>query len=134
MVEAPAEAVFALILDYERTPVWQRSVRSARVVARDEQGRGLEVAYEVDVRVATVHYTLRHSYDPPREISSAYVTGDFRDCRGRWTFDAQGPEATKACFELYIDPGRAIPRPVVKMLNARVMKGTVEDLRRHFQA
>ncbi len=132
IVDAPPDQVYELLLDYEQLPGWMRSVRSARPLERDGQGRAREVAYEVDVRVGLVHYTLRHTYDPPRRISSVYVDGDFRDCSGQWTFAPTSNGATAVCFELRIDPGRAIPRPIVKMMNRQVMKGSVEDLRRHF--
>jgi ribosome-associated toxin RatA of RatAB toxin-antitoxin module len=132
IVQAPATDVYALMLDYERLPDWMRSVSAAHAVARDEDGRATEVAYEVDVRVATVHYTLRHTYEPPKRISSVYVEGDFRDCTGQWTFREMADHTTEVCFELRIDPGQAIPRAIVRMMNRRVMKGSVEDLRRHF--
>lgn len=134
LVDAAPEEVYALMLDYDRLPDWMRSVRSARAVEQDEQGRAVEVAYEVDVRVGLVHYTLRHTYEEPWRISSVYVEGDFRDCTGQWTFQAADQGRTEACFELRIDPGRAIPKPIVKMMNRQVMKGSVEDLRRHFAA
>ncbi len=132
LVDASADAIFELMLDYARLPEWQRSVRQAKVLSRDELGRGREVAYEIDVRIAVVRYTLRHHYEPPVRISSVYVEGDFRDCDGQWSFDERGEASTEACFRLRIDPGRVIPAPVVKMLNRRVMEASVEDLRRHY--
>ena len=132
VIDAPASEIFSLMLDYEQAPEWMGSVRSVQVLSRDEDGRGLEVAYEIDVRVGVVRYTLRHHYEPPQRISSVYVEGDFRDCEGQWTFRDVEPGRAEACFELRIDPGRSIPGPVVKMLGRRVMKGSVEDLRRHF--
>lgn len=132
LVDAPPDEIYALMVDYDRLPDWMRSVRSARGLEKDEQGRAVEVAYEVDVRVGLVHYTLRHTYDEPRRISSVYVEGDFRDCSGQWTFKPAGEGRTEVRFELRIDPGRAIPKPIVKMMNRQVMKGSVEDLRRHF--
>jgi ribosome-associated toxin RatA of RatAB toxin-antitoxin module len=120
------------MLDFERLPEWQRAVKSASVLSRDSDGRAREVAYEIDVRVAVVRYTLRHIYEPPRRIGSAYVEGDFRDCEGEWTFDDLGNGSTQAGFRLRIDPGRIIPRPVVRMLNSRVMKGSMDDLQRHY--
>ncbi len=120
------------MLDYDRMPGWMRSVRSIGALEQDDQGRATVVAYEVDVRVGLVHYTLRHTYDPPRRISSVYVDGDFRDCHGQWTFEPAADGGTEVCFELRIDPGRAIPKPIVKMMNRQVMKGSIEDLRRQF--
>lgn len=132
IVLASAQEIFALMLEFERLPDWQRAVKSASVLSRDREGRALEVAYEIDVRVAVVHYTLRHTYEVPSRIGSTYVGGDFRDCEGEWTFDDLGDGTTRARFRLRIDPGRIIPRPIVKMLNSRVMKGSVDDLQRYY--
>ncbi len=131
-VPAPIEQVWEALLDYDRIPQWQRAVNEARVVERDARGRGTVVAYEVDVRLGVVRYTLRHRYEEPTAIRSTYVEGDFRDCHGEWTFTDRGDGTTEACFRLAIDPGRAIPGPVRRMLSQRVMQGSVRDLRRHF--
>ncbi len=120
------------MLDFEQLPKWQRAVKSASVLSRDDDGRADQVAYEIDARVTVVRYTLRHIYEAPKRIGSAYVGGDFRDCEGEWTFDDLGDGSTRAAFRLRIDPGRIIPRPVVRMLNSRVMKGSVDDLQRYY--
>lgn len=134
MIAASPEDIFAHMLEFERLPEWQRAVKSATVLSRDGKGRAHEVAYEIDVRVAVVRYTLRHIYEEPNRIGSAYIEGDFRDCEGEWTFDDRGDGTTQAGFRLRIDPGRIIPRPVVKMLNSRVMKGSMDDLERYYAA
>jgi len=131
-IPAPIEDVWAALLDYDRIPEWQGAVKEARVVERDEAGRGAVVAYTVDVRVATVHYTLRQRYEEPTAIRATYVEGDFRDCHGEWTFADRGDGTTDACFALEIDPGRAIPGPVRRMMSQRVMKGSLADLKRKF--
>ncbi len=134
MIAASPQTIFDHMLDFERLPEWQRAVKSATVLSRDKQGRAHEVAYEIDARVAVVRYTLRQIYEEPNRIGSAYVEGDFRDCEGEWTFDALGDGTTQAGFRLRIDPGRIIPRPVIKMLNHRVMKGSMDDLQRYYGA
>lgn len=132
IIAAPAAEIFDLMLDYEGLPSWLRAVRSATVLSRDEHGRAREVAYEIDVRLGVVRYTLRQHYEVPTLIASAYVEGDFRDCQGEWTFRDRGDGTTEATFSLRIDPGRIIPKPVARMLNRRVMRGSVEDLRRYY--
>ncbi len=135
-VPAPPPEVFAALTDYERLPSWQRAVRRATVLERDAGGRGREVAYEIDVRLGTVRYVLRHGYEDDRQdvrrITSEYVRGDFRDCEGAWTLVPEPLDATRAEFALRIDPGRRIPGPAVRLLNEVVLRGAVEDLRRRF--
>ena len=111
MISASAPEIFTLMLDFERLPQWQRAVKSAAVLSRDRAGRAHEVAYEIDVRLTVVRYTLRHIYDVPSRIGSTYVGGDFRDCEGEWTFDDLGDGTTRAGFRLRIDPGGSSPGP-----------------------
>src|SRR5215211_5493009 len=85
-IDAPPERCFEVLTDYEHLPEWQGAVRAARVLERDEQGRGSVVEYEVDARVKTVRYRLRQVYDEPQRLASEYLGGDFRDFSGEWRF------------------------------------------------
>ena len=67
-IDAPPQACFDALTDYERLPEWQRAVRAARVLERDDQGRGTVVEYEVDAQVKRVHYRLRQVYDEPHRL------------------------------------------------------------------
>src|SRR5215211_8544419 len=95
-IDAPPERCFELLTDYERLPEWQGAVRSARVLERDEQGRGSVVEYEVDARVKTVRYRLKQVYDEPQRLASEYLGGDFRDFSGEWRFRAVDGDRTHA--------------------------------------
>ena len=93
-IDAPPQACFDALTDYERLPEWQGAVRAARVLERDDRGRGTVVEYEVDAKVKRVHYRLRQVYDEPHRLGSEYLGGDFRDFAGEWRFTrstATGP-------------------------------------------
>lgn len=130
---APEEA-FAVMTRYEELPTWQGPLKRCAVLNRHDDGLGRDVEYEVDVKLRTVTYTLRHSYDPPRVIRSEYLDGDFRSLEGGWTFEPHGEGATHARFELRIDPGLPVPGPVAKMLKERVLKSAVNDLSKRLES
>jgi uncharacterized protein YndB with AHSA1/START domain len=132
-VAAPPRAVFDALVDYDRIPDWQGPLRACEVLDRDADGLGRVVAYEVDAVVRTVRYRLRHEYDPPHRISSTYAGGDFRDCEGEYRLEPDG-DGTCVTFRLRIDPGRFVPGRIVRMVNERVLRQSVEDLRRHVEA
>ena len=85
-IDATPQACFDALTDYERLPEWQGAVRAARVLERDDQGRGAVVEYEVDARIKRVRYRLRQVYDEPHRLGSEYLGGDFRDFAGEWRF------------------------------------------------
>jgi ribosome-associated toxin RatA of RatAB toxin-antitoxin module len=132
-IDAPPQACFDALTDYERLPEWQGAVRSARVLERDEQGRGAIVEYEVDARLKRVHYRLRQVYDEPHRLGSEYLGGDFRDFAGEWRLTALDGNRTRAELDLRIDPGRFVPGPVRRAIAHAVMGRALDDLKRHLE-
>ena len=132
LIDAPPQACFDVLTDFEALPTWQGAVRSVRVLERDADGRGSVVEFEVDARVKRVRYRLRQVYDAPVRIGSAYLGGDFRDFAGEWRFIALDDGRTRAELDLRIDPGRFVPGPVRAAIADAVMRRSLADLKRHF--
>ncbi len=131
-VAATPEACFAAMTDFEALPGWQRALSRCEVISRGDDGLGREVLYEVDAKVKTVSYRLEHTYERPYAIHSTYLGGDFRDFRGGWRFDPSA-EGTTVVVSIGIDPGMRIPRPLVRVVNDRVLGQAVRDLKRHLE-
>jgi ribosome-associated toxin RatA of RatAB toxin-antitoxin module len=131
-IDAPPEACFAALTDFERLPEWQRAVRAVHVLERDERGRGVVVEFEVDAKVRTVRYRLRQVYDEPHRLGSEYLGGDFRDMGGEWRFRPLPGGRTLAELDLMIDPGRFVPGPVRGLIAEAVMRRSLADLKAHF--
>jgi ribosome-associated toxin RatA of RatAB toxin-antitoxin module len=131
-IDASPQACFDALTDYERLPEWQGAVKEARILERDEQGRGSVVAYEVDARFKTVRYRLRQVYDEPSRLASEYLGGDFRDFAGEWRFEPRDG-GTHAELDLRIDPGRLVPGPLRSVITDAVMRRALRDLKRHLE-
>ena len=132
-IDAPPEACYAALIDFERVPDWQGSVRSARVLERDEQGRGSVVEFEVDAKVRTVRYRIRQIHEPPHRLASEYLGGDFRAFAGEWRFEALPGGRTRAHLDLAIDPGRFVPGPIRALISDAVMVRALADLKVHVE-
>ena len=132
-VAAPAQACFDALLDYESMPEWQSTVRRCTVLSRDDAGRGLDVEWEIDAKLRTVHYTLRYEYDEPHRIDCAYVDGDVKSIDGEYVLAEDGDGRTLVTFRLEIDPGMWVPGKVKRMLNEQVMRRSIEDLKRRVE-
>lgn len=132
LAASPAEA-FAVMTDYDALPEWQGPLKRCHVLTRYDDGLAREVEYEIDAKLRRVTYTLRHSYERPNAIESEYVEGDLNCLEGRWRFAAADGGRTSARFDLRIDPGLPIPARIQRMLNDRVLKSSVEDLRRRLE-
>jgi ribosome-associated toxin RatA of RatAB toxin-antitoxin module len=130
-IDATPQACFDALTAYERLPEWQGAVREARVLERDDQGRGTVVEYEVDALVKTVRYRLRQIYDEPGRLGSEYLGGDFRDFAGEWRFEPLPGGRTRAELDLRIDPGRLVLKPLRAAIGDAVIRRALRDLERH---
>jgi uncharacterized membrane protein len=130
---SPQECFDALV-DYDTFPDWQRAVKSVEVLTTDRDGRGKDVAFEIDAKVKTIRYTLRYSYEPPHRIAWDYVEGDVKDVDGEMVFEDLGDGTTLATYSLALDPGVWMPGRLQKVLNDQVMKGSVEDLKQRVES
>ena len=132
IVAAPAQACFDALTGYEHLPEWQSNVRGCTVLTRDDEGRGRDVEYEIDAKVRTVHYRLRHDYDEPWRIGSTYLEGDFKHFEGHYDF-AEAGEGCRVTLRVAIDPGLRLPRPLVRVVNEAVLGRALTELREHVE-
>jgi ribosome-associated toxin RatA of RatAB toxin-antitoxin module len=132
-IDAPVQACFDALTDVERLPDWQRAVRAARVLGHDQDGRAAVAEYEVDARFRTVRYRLRQTYDPPHQVRSEYLGGDFRDFAGEWRFAPLPGNRTRVDLDLSIDPGRFVPRPIRAAISDAVMRRALHDLKAYVE-
>ncbi len=133
-VAASPSVCFDVIVDYEEVVEWQRSARWCEVVRRDESGRGAEVDWTVAAPIGAISYRLAYEYDEPRRVTGTLVQGSIPGLVGEWRFEpaagAEGaPPTTHVTFDVRIDPGRFAPRPLVRMVEEQVVKGTLDDFK-----
>jgi uncharacterized membrane protein len=120
---------FDALTDYETFPDWQQAIKSIEVVSRDKQGRGAEVAFQIDAVVRRIDYRLRYRYEEPHRITWDYLGGDIKSVDGEYVFEEQGDGTTLATYQLALDPGMWVPGPIAKALREQVMKRSMEELK-----
>ena len=133
-IAASPDACFAALVDYESMPEWQRSVRRCAVVERDEGGRGRVVDWEIDARLRSISYRLRYAYEEPHSIECRLVEGDIEDVRASYEIAADGRERTVVSLALRVRPGVPVPGALERILTRVLLRGTLDDLRRRFEA
>ena len=62
-VGAPVERCVGIATDFERYPTWAKDVKAARVLDRDDTGRGRRVEYRVAALGMSVRNVLDYAYD-----------------------------------------------------------------------
>lgn len=134
-IEAPAEACFAAIVDYETFPEWQEAVEAVEVLERDPDGPGAVVRFEVDAKLRRISYTLRYHHERPTRVWWEFIEGDGVELiEGEYVFEpvARG-QRTRAVYRVGIDPGVPLPGLLARRLNQGVMRRSVADLKREVE-
>ena len=129
----PAE-VLAVLCDFEAYPEWARSVKTARIVAHDDQARPSQVEFRVAPGpLPEVRYVLAYTYNDDG-ISWSYVEGDLKDVRGSYTVEGNDG-STHVTYHLAIDPGR-IPLPGFVMARAarEITRVALKELKRRVES
>ncbi len=130
-IEAPPQACFDALADFESYPDWQSAVR--RVEVQDD-GDPVRVSFEVDAKVKTVRYVLDYHLDGPEHLSWDYVEGDVKAIEGEYRLEPLDGGDTRATYVLGIDPGMWVPGKVISVLRDQVMKGSVEELKQRVES
>ena len=134
VVAATPHECFETLIDYESFPSWQRAVKGVEVVSRDQAGRGEEVLIEVDAEVGTVSYRLVYTYEPPHRISWKYADSHVKEVDGELILEDRGDGTTLATYSVAIEPGGAwVPGRVLTILDERLMRGSLDDLKRRLE-
>lgn len=135
VIDAPLEDVVEVIEDFEAYPDWA-DVRRVEVKRRGEGGRGVEVAYEVDVPVlGKAAYTLRYAFaagDTAISWTSLEAHGAVREVRGEYLLDDMG-EGTMVTYRLAVELGALVPGFIRTEGAKRVIENALERLKRRVE-
>jgi ribosome-associated toxin RatA of RatAB toxin-antitoxin module len=112
-IDAPPERCWEVALDFERYPEWARDIKEARVVERDDEGRGTKVAFRVAAMGRSAHYTLAYDYSQaPSELAWELVEGDImRRLDGAYEFHGVDGDADSTDVRYRLTVELAIPLP-----------------------
>lgn len=133
-VDVAPTTVLGVLCDFEAYPQWARSVKEARVLERDDEGRASTVEFRVAPGpLPEVRYVLRYAYAPDG-IAWEYVEGDLKEVRGSYAL-TEVDGRTRVTYHLAIDPGR-LPLPgFVKARAAReITRVALKELKRRVEA
>jgi len=132
-IDAPVAEVLAVLLDFPSYPRWARSIKEAKVIDTDDEGRALNVEFQVAPGpLPQMRYVLHYTY-PADGLAWDYVEGDLKDIRGSYVL-AESNGGTEVTYNLPIDPGK-IPLPgFVKARAAReISRVALKELKKRVE-
>jgi ribosome-associated toxin RatA of RatAB toxin-antitoxin module len=133
-VNAPLDAVWALVEDVEQAPDWQGGLKAIHVIERDDQGRPTLCETESDAKVKTVKSVVRFRYDPPAALRWSQEKGELKSVEGSWELQDLGQERTRATYAIQVDLGRmlgmVIRGPLIDLLRDMLAGARAGELKR----
>ncbi len=136
-VDAPIDAVWAVVEDVLIAPRWQGGLVAIEPLERDAEGRPTLVESESDVKVRRVKTQVRFSYEPPTRLSWTQEKGDLKSVDGSWSLEDLGDGRTRVTYTLDSDPGRVLGMllrgPVESAVMAMLVNARPGELKAHVE-
>ena len=134
-VEAPAARCWDVAIDFESYPEWVRDVKEARVVERDEEGRGKRVEFRAAALGKSIRYVLEYDYsDAPHSFSWKFVEGDMlRRLDGTYRFEPDG-DSTRVHYDLAVELAVPLPGLLKRRAAGLIMGSALKELKKQVEA
>jgi len=107
-IDAPLDAVWAVVEDVEHWAQWQGTLGEVTVTGEDAAGRVPECKVKIDAKITQISMTLECSFDPSTRMTFERTSGDLSSLAGSWQLDDLGGDRTRATYTLEVDPGGVI--------------------------
>lgn len=137
IIDASPQDCFAVALDFDRYTEWASDVKEATVVARDNEGRGGDVAFRVAAMGRSTSYTLRYSYGSnPLRMSWRLIEGDVMErIDGEYEFVSIGDGSTCE-VRYYVSVDMLVPLPgfVKRRAEAKILHTAMDDLKKRVES
>jgi uncharacterized membrane protein len=133
-IEAPPQRCYEVATDFEEYPKWAKDVKQAKVIERDDEGRGRKVEYRAAAMGRSIRYVLDYDYaNAPAAFSWKLVEGDMlRRLDGRYGFQPDG-EATRVTYELVVDLSVPMPGLIKRRAAGLIMGTALKELKREIE-
>jgi uncharacterized membrane protein len=134
-VDAPADRCWDVAVDFESYPEWVRDVREAKILERDDEGRGKRVEYRAAALGKSVRYVLDYDYsEAPTAFSWKFVEGDMlRRLDGSYRFESEGA-STRVHYDLSVDLAVPLPGLLKRRAAGLIMGSALKELKKQVEA
>ena len=134
-IDAEPGELWSVLVDFERYPTWARDLKSAEVLERDEQGRGVLVHFRAAGMGHSTNYVLRYDYtDAPTRLPWRLDSGDImRKLDGEYRLEPLDGGGTRVVYELDVELVVPLPGFVKRRAEHKLTHTALGELRSHIE-
>jgi ribosome-associated toxin RatA of RatAB toxin-antitoxin module len=137
VVGASPQRTWEVLTAFDDYPTWATDLKSAEIVARDDEGRPLDVAFRAAAMGRSTSYKLRYDYaKAPEVLAWRLVEGDItRKLDGSYELaPVDGdPDRTQVTYHLEVDLLVPLPGFVKRRAEGRIVTTALRSLRAHLE-
>jgi ribosome-associated toxin RatA of RatAB toxin-antitoxin module len=132
-INAAADRIMEVLTDFDSYPKWT-DFKSARVLKKDNQGRGTEVRYEMKAPLlGDIALTLSYRYKADNggmSWTSKDIEGDIKSIKGEYVLDELDEDETKVTYKTTIDLKMKVPGMIRKQGERQIIKQALDGLKK----
>lgn len=132
-IKAPAETVLEIITDIESYPEWAEGVEKVERMDSDAEGRPAKARFDVDAKVAKVHYVIEYAYEP-NVVSWTLIEGEtISQLDGSYVLTPDG-DTTGVLYSLEADVDMPLPGFMKKRVAKQILEQGLKGLKARAEA
>lgn len=134
LIDAPADRIMEVIVDYESYPDWADNIREVEVRETDDEGRGTVVWYRVDARVMEMSYSLAYEYpDENRLTWTLHEADQLNALDGEYLLEPTD-DGTLVRYTLEVDLAIPVPGFLKKRAAKQIMETSLGELKNRVES
>lgn len=124
-IDAPIDAVRAILFDLAAYPTWSTAIKSAEVKATDDQGRATSVKVSIDAGMMKDRVLLNYDWSAaPDRLEFSLDEADLLTAmNGAYITKAIDADTTSVSYELGVE----VSMPIPSMMRTKAEKATIDQ-------
>jgi ribosome-associated toxin RatA of RatAB toxin-antitoxin module len=128
-VTAPAEAIMAIVADFESYPLWNEEIKGCWILARYHDGRPSQLRLDVEIQGQSGTFITAVYYPGENQIYTVLQQGDHLDKQEqKFSVVPIGPTSLLT-VDLEVETKMAIPKPMVKKVIGDTLDYLADNLK-----
>jgi len=124
-IDAPIDAVRAILFDLAAYPTWSTAIKSAEVKATDDQGRATSVKVSIDAGMMKDRVLLNYDWSAaPDRLEFSLDEADLLTAmNGAYITKSIDADTTSVTYELGVE----VSMPIPSMMRTKAEKATIDQ-------